>query len=117
MRTPVSLLERLRRPDDAEAWDRFVDLYTLLLAGWAGTEVSGRGGPSWQELQVADEVSQDEGVRNLTVLARKARVVDQLHFGSAQLVVKVHLEVLEKAGDSQNVAALHPRGWRPETDG
>lgn len=33
--TPVSLLERLRRPHDAEAWGRFVELYTPLLYGWA----------------------------------------------------------------------------------
>jgi RNA polymerase sigma-70 factor (ECF subfamily) len=35
MDTPVSLLERLRRPGDAEAWARFVHLYTPLLALWA----------------------------------------------------------------------------------
>jgi hypothetical protein len=29
--TPVSLLERLRRPDDHAAWSRFVRLYTPLL--------------------------------------------------------------------------------------
>jgi len=34
--TPVSLLERLRRPDDAvAAWPQFVHLYTPLLFGWA----------------------------------------------------------------------------------
>ena len=32
--TPVSLLERLRRPDEAEAWSRFVELYTPLLYLW-----------------------------------------------------------------------------------
>jgi hypothetical protein len=31
MKTPVSLLERLRSPDDAEAWSRFLALYTPLL--------------------------------------------------------------------------------------
>jgi RNA polymerase sigma-70 factor, ECF subfamily len=35
MDTPVSLLERLRQPDDQEAWDRFVALYTPLLYHWA----------------------------------------------------------------------------------
>jgi RNA polymerase sigma-70 factor (ECF subfamily) len=35
MDTPVSLLERLRRPADPEAWARFVHLYTPLLASWA----------------------------------------------------------------------------------
>jgi RNA polymerase sigma-70 factor, ECF subfamily len=35
MDTPASLLERLRRPADAEAWARFVHLYTPLLASWA----------------------------------------------------------------------------------
>jgi RNA polymerase sigma-70 factor (ECF subfamily) len=29
--TPVSLLERLRRPDESDAWDRFVELYTPFL--------------------------------------------------------------------------------------
>ena len=33
--TPVSLLERLRRPDDADAWERFVRLYTPVLYDWA----------------------------------------------------------------------------------
>jgi RNA polymerase sigma-70 factor (ECF subfamily) len=33
--TPVSLLERLKRPDEPAAWDRFVELYTPVLFGWA----------------------------------------------------------------------------------
>jgi RNA polymerase sigma-70 factor (ECF subfamily) len=33
--TPVSLLERLRRPNDQAAWERFVQLYTPLLCHWA----------------------------------------------------------------------------------
>ena len=33
--TPASLLERLRRPNDPEAWDRLVELYTPLLFDWA----------------------------------------------------------------------------------
>jgi RNA polymerase sigma-70 factor (ECF subfamily) len=33
--TSVTLLERLRRPNEAEAWDRFVNLYTPLLFSWA----------------------------------------------------------------------------------
>jgi RNA polymerase sigma-70 factor (ECF subfamily) len=33
--TPLSLLERLRQPADAEAWTRFVRLYTPLLCAWA----------------------------------------------------------------------------------
>jgi RNA polymerase sigma-70 factor (ECF subfamily) len=33
--TPVSLLERLRGPADADAWGRFVELYTPLLYYWA----------------------------------------------------------------------------------
>jgi RNA polymerase sigma-70 factor, ECF subfamily len=32
--TPVSLLERLRKPPDQEAWRRFVALYTPLLHFW-----------------------------------------------------------------------------------
>lgn len=35
MRTPGSLLERLRQPFDAEAWGRFVSLYTPLIHSWA----------------------------------------------------------------------------------
>jgi RNA polymerase sigma-70 factor (ECF subfamily) len=35
MDTPASLLERLRRPGDAAAWARFVELYTPLLYRWA----------------------------------------------------------------------------------
>jgi RNA polymerase sigma-70 factor, ECF subfamily len=34
--TSLSLLERLRRPDDQEAWARFVRLYVPLLLHWAG---------------------------------------------------------------------------------
>jgi RNA polymerase sigma-70 factor (ECF subfamily) len=34
METPVSLLERLHRPGDGEAWARFVQLYTPLLYSW-----------------------------------------------------------------------------------
>ena len=33
--TPVSLLERLRRPAEQAAWERFVRLYTPLLCQWA----------------------------------------------------------------------------------
>ncbi len=33
--TSLSLLERLRRPDDQANWQRFVDLYTPLLFSWA----------------------------------------------------------------------------------
>jgi RNA polymerase sigma-70 factor (ECF subfamily) len=33
--TPVSLLERLRQPDEQAAWERFVQLYTPLLFHWA----------------------------------------------------------------------------------
>lgn len=32
--TPFSLLERLRQPSPAEAWGRFVDLYTPLIYHW-----------------------------------------------------------------------------------
>jgi RNA polymerase sigma-70 factor (ECF subfamily) len=34
--TPISLLERLHRADEEEAWSRFVQLYTPLLCQWAG---------------------------------------------------------------------------------
>jgi RNA polymerase sigma-70 factor (ECF subfamily) len=33
--TPVSLLERLRQPDQPGAWNQFVELYTPLLYRWA----------------------------------------------------------------------------------
>lgn len=33
-RTPVSLLQRLREPNQAEAWERFTELYTPLLYYW-----------------------------------------------------------------------------------
>jgi RNA polymerase sigma-70 factor (ECF subfamily) len=33
--TPVSLLERLRRPQERDAWNRFVELYTPFLYYWA----------------------------------------------------------------------------------
>jgi RNA polymerase sigma-70 factor (ECF subfamily) len=34
-KTPASLLERLGRPGERQAWDRFVDLYTPLIYSWA----------------------------------------------------------------------------------
>ena len=40
--TPVSLLVRLRQSADHEAWNRFVELYTPLLYGWAGRMGLGR---------------------------------------------------------------------------
>jgi RNA polymerase sigma-70 factor (ECF subfamily) len=33
--TPVSLLQRLRRPEDTAAWSQFVRLYSPILYGWA----------------------------------------------------------------------------------
>jgi len=33
--TPISLLERLRRPGEAQAWQRFTELYTPLMYYWA----------------------------------------------------------------------------------
>ncbi len=33
--TSVSLLERLKRPDERSAWDRFIAIYTPLLYRWA----------------------------------------------------------------------------------
>jgi RNA polymerase sigma-70 factor (ECF subfamily) len=33
--TPASLLDRLRRPNEADAWSHFVELYTPFLYGWA----------------------------------------------------------------------------------
>ncbi len=33
--TPVSLLQRLRRPGEAQDWERFVALYTPFLLYWA----------------------------------------------------------------------------------
>ncbi|WP_020475342.1 RNA polymerase sigma factor [Zavarzinella formosa] len=33
--TPLSLLERLRRKDDPDAWRRFVELYSPLLSEWS----------------------------------------------------------------------------------
>lgn len=35
LRTPASLLFRLRQPEETAAWGRFVDLYTPLLFRWA----------------------------------------------------------------------------------
>ena len=33
--TPISLLKRLRRPGENEAWNRFAALHTPLLYHWA----------------------------------------------------------------------------------
>jgi RNA polymerase sigma-70 factor (ECF subfamily) len=49
MKTPSSLLQRLRGPTEPEAWERFVELYTPLLYAWARS----RG---LQEHDVADLV-------------------------------------------------------------
>lgn len=50
-RTPASLLDRLRVPGDAAAWDRLVELYSPLLIAW------GRG-IGLQEADVADLVQE-----------------------------------------------------------
>lgn len=50
-RTPASLLQRLRVPGDAAAWDRLVELYSPLLIAW------GRG-IGLQEADVADLVQE-----------------------------------------------------------
>lgn len=34
-KTPASLLQRLRQPNERQAWDRFVELYTPLIYFWA----------------------------------------------------------------------------------
>jgi RNA polymerase sigma-70 factor (ECF subfamily) len=57
--TSVSLLERLRQPDQPRAWERFVELYTPLLLYWAR-----RRGLQHQD---AADLVQDV----LTVLVRK----------------------------------------------
>jgi RNA polymerase sigma-70 factor (ECF subfamily) len=57
--TPASLLERLRQPNREAAWDRFVKLYTPLLAHW-GRRL-GLSGPD------ADDLLQDV----FTLLVRK----------------------------------------------
>jgi RNA polymerase sigma-70 factor (ECF subfamily) len=59
MDTPASLLERLRRPDQQDAWARFVDLYTPLLYYWARRM-------GCQETDAADLVQEV-----LTLLVRK----------------------------------------------
>jgi RNA polymerase sigma-70 factor (ECF subfamily) len=46
--TAISLLVRLRQPADQEAWDRFVNLYTPLLARWAHR--LGLSGPDAEDL-------------------------------------------------------------------
>ncbi len=33
--TPASLLDRLRKPNESSAWERFVELYSPLLFAWA----------------------------------------------------------------------------------
>jgi RNA polymerase sigma-70 factor (ECF subfamily) len=57
--TPVSLLERLRQPDQPRAWERFVELYTPLLYSWARRT-------GWPESDAADLVQEV-----LTLLVRK----------------------------------------------
>lgn len=41
MKTPLSLIERLRDPADAASWRRMVDLYTPLIRRWLGRSVPG----------------------------------------------------------------------------
>lgn len=57
--TSISLLERLRRPEDAAAWERFVRLYTPLLHRW----VLRLGIPAQDAADLVQEV--------LTLLVRK----------------------------------------------
>jgi RNA polymerase sigma-70 factor (ECF subfamily) len=62
--TPASLLERLRRPGDPEAWARFVALYTPLIYSWCR-----RAGLQDQD---AADLTQDVFVTLLQVLPRFA---------------------------------------------
>src|SRR5262245_32982810 len=57
--TSISLLERLRQPQEEQAWRRFVDLYTPLLYFWARRT-------GLQEADAADLVQQV-----LAILVRK----------------------------------------------
>jgi RNA polymerase sigma-70 factor, ECF subfamily len=40
MKTPLSLIERVRDPADAASWRRLIELYTPLIRGWLGRQVS-----------------------------------------------------------------------------
>lgn len=51
-RTPASLLERVRRADDANSWSRFVDLYAPLLMTW----IRRLGVPSEDRADVVQDV-------------------------------------------------------------
>jgi RNA polymerase sigma-70 factor (ECF subfamily) len=57
--TPVSLLERLRLPDQPEAWNQFVELYTPLLYRWA------------RKMRLATQEAADLVQDVLTVLVQK----------------------------------------------
>jgi RNA polymerase sigma-70 factor (ECF subfamily) len=52
MKTPVSLLERLRQPGDHDAWHRFVELYTPLIFHWARRA----GSPAQEAADLVQEV-------------------------------------------------------------
>ncbi|MGL6074845.1 MAG: RNA polymerase sigma factor [Fimbriiglobus sp.] len=57
--TSASLLIRLQQPNDAEAWKRFVELYTPVLLAWC----------RWQRLQTDDAADLVQEV--MTLLVRK----------------------------------------------
>jgi RNA polymerase sigma-70 factor (ECF subfamily) len=64
-RTPASLLERLRRPGDPDAWARFVALYTPLIYSW--------GRRAGLQEQDADDLVQD-------VLLALVRALPSFHY-------------------------------------
>lgn len=58
--TSLTLLDRLRRPDDHAAWEQFVRLYAPLLLSWARRQ-------GWQDAD-ADDLAQDVLIKLIRLL-------------------------------------------------
>ena len=105
MDTPASLLERLRRPAEQQAWARFVDLYTPLLYYWARRT----GCP---EADAAD-LTQDQQSKSSYYTIRVNLTADELHrLGKLQLVSGMPAELFLQAGSRTMMSYL----LKPITD-
>ena len=73
METPASLLERLRRPADPEAWARFVALYTPLLYRWARRAGLQEADAAFDSEENHRYCRQDLGVRSTVIPLNRRR--------------------------------------------
>jgi RNA polymerase sigma-70 factor (ECF subfamily) len=97
--TSVSLLDRLRRPANHEAWCRFVQLYTPLLHHWACRT-------GWQQAEAADLVQE--------VFAQLLRVLPRFQYeGQRSFRGWLHTVAVNKWNELRRRRQVPMRGGGP----